>query len=394
MAAGKASRLGHSVLILEKMPKIARKVRITGKGRCNLTNTKSWTEFENSIFPKPNFFKKAFFNFDNLKTIDLFEKTLSVPLKVERDKRVFPVSDKSSEIIKALDLWAKQAKIVCNCSVTSVEIIGDNINRIICSQDGKAVSYQAHNYLLATGGLSYPTTGSTGDGLSLAQSMGHTVNPCLPSLVPLISPDVKNLQGLALKNTTATLLKENKKMQEEFGELLFTHNGLSGPTILTLSRLAVILLQQNENTSISLDLKPSLAVEQLSQRISREISTAPDKQINTFLKNYLPLRLIPCIIDRLGVNPQSKISSLNITKKLALLLKNLNFTIVGHCGFEQAIITQGGIPTAEIDSKSMRSKLINNLYLSGEIIDLDAYTGGFNLQIAFSTGYLAGELKK
>ena len=394
MAAGRATRLGYSVLILEKMPKIARKVKITGKGRCNLTNTKSWTDFEKNIFPKPNFFKKAFFNFDNFSTIDLFEKTLNVPLKVEQGKRVFPISDKSTDIIKALDLWAKQSKIICNCSVASVQTTANKINHIICSQNNNTAIYKAHNYLLATGGMSYPATGSTGDGFTLAKTMGHTIEPCLPSLVPLVSYNVKNLQGLSLKNTKATLLNGNKKIQEEFGELLFTHTGLSGPTILTLSRQASTLLEQGESISISLDLKPSLSMEQLSHRISHEISSSPDKQISTFLKSYLPNRLIPFVLERLDTNPSSKISSLNVTKKLAFILKNLVFTISGQCGFEQAIITQGGISTSEIDSKSMRSKLIENLYLSGEVINLDAYTGGYNLQIAFSTGYLAGELKK
>ncbi len=394
MAAGRACQLGYSTLILEKMPKIARKLKITGKGRCNLTNSKDWTDYQKKVFPKPNFFKKAFFHFDNRELIDLFQTKLKTPLKVEQGQRVFPVSDSSSQIIKALDLFARQAKIVCNCKVVSMPQSGKSITQINCLVSGKERVYRAQNYLLATGGLSYPATGSSGDGHRLAQSVGHTINRCLPSLVGLSAPHTKSLQGLSLKNIEAKLLADDTLKQKQFGELLFTHNGLSGPTILTLSRTAVQLLNQKAKVSIHIDLKPAVEKSQLLKRVNQEINSNPKKQINNFLKNYLPAKLIPYFSSKLGKNLADGVQTLGSPKPLINLLKNLPFNISGDNGFEQAVITQGGVSTSEINSKSMQSKLIDNLYFAGEIIDLDAYTGGYNLQIAFSTGYLAAEIKK
>ncbi len=394
MAAGRASQLGKSVLILEKMPKIARKLKITGKGRCNLTNSKNWSDYEKNIFPKPNFFKKAFYHFDNQALMNLFQTKLKTPLKVEQGQRVFPTSDKSSEIIKALDLWARKAKIVCNCQVTALHTSDNQISKLICQLKGKKVCYQAHSYLLATGGLSYPSTGSTGDGFRLAQTLGHTLTPCLPSLVSLTAPDTTTLQGLALKNIDAKLFSGKSLLQKEFGELLFTHNGLSGPIVLTLSRLACQRLPAKEPLTICIDLKPALEHSQLLKRVNQEINANPQKQISNFLKSYLPTKMIAYFLDKLQLSPQTKLNNLGSPKPLVHLLKNLEFPITADNGFQQAIITQGGVNTSEINGKTMQSKLINNLYLAGEIIDLDAYTGGYNLQIAFSTGYLAGELKK
>ncbi len=394
MAAGRASQLGQSVLILEKMPKIARKLKITGKGRCNLTNAKDWSDYEKNIFPKPNFFKKAFYHFDNQALIELFQGKLKTPLKTEQGQRVFPISDKSSDIIKALDLWARKAKIVCNCQVTSLQKEDNKICKIICQQAGKKTAYQAQHYLLTTGGLSYPATGSTGDGFRLAQSVGHTLAPCLPSLVSLTAPDTLTLQGLALKNIEAKLFSESTLVQKEFGELLFTHNGLSGPIVLTLSRLACQHLQAKEKLTLCIDLKPALNQNQLLKRVNQEVNSNPQKQANTFLKSYLPAKMIPYFLTKLQLDPQAKLSTLGSPKPLVHLMKNLELPITGHNGFQQAIITQGGVNTSEIISKTMQSKLIDNLYFAGEIINLDGYTGGYNLQIAFSTGYLAGERKK
>jgi len=394
MAAGRASQLGHSVLIIEKMPKIARKLKITGKGRCNLTSDKEWSDYEKNIFPKANFFKKAFYHFDNKQLMSLFQGRLKTPLKVEQGQRVFPVSDKASDIIKALDLFARKAKIVCNCRVTSLQKSGGKITQIVCRAGDKEVIYKAHNYLLTTGGLSYSATGSSGDGQCLTQAIGHTLTPCLPSLVGLRAPETKSLQGLSLKNIEAKLFVGNKLEQKEFGELLFTHNGLSGPTILTLSRRAIWLASQKAKIALSIDLKPAVEKSQLLQRVNKEINANPQKQMNNFLKSYLPSKMIPYFLTKLDKAPQSKLLELGSPKPFVNLLKDLPFRITGDNGFEQAIITQGGVSTSEINGKSMRSKLFDNLYFAGEIIDLDGYTGGYNLQIAFSTGYLAGELKK
>lgn len=386
--------MGYSTLILEKMPKIARKIKITGKGRCNLTNSKSWAEFQKNIFPKPNFFKKAFYNFDNQALIELFQGKLKTPLKTEQGQRVFPASDKSSDIVKALDLYARKAKIVCNCQVIALQKSSDKITQIVCKKDGDEKIYRAKNYLLTTGGMSYSSTGSSGDGHRIAQKIGHNLRPCLPSLVGLICPKAKALQGLALKNIQAKLFVDNTLEQKEFGELLFTHFGLSGPTILTLSRRTVQLLSQGAKVFISIDLKPARSENQLLEKINQEANANPQKQLGNFLKNYLPSKMIPYFLEKLGKSPQTKLAEIGSPKPLVRLLKNLRFSITDSCGFEQAIITQGGVDISQINSKTMQSKLFDNLYFAGEIIDLDAYTGGYNLQIAFSTGYLAGELKK
>ncbi|MFP4042272.1 MAG: NAD(P)/FAD-dependent oxidoreductase [Bacteroidota bacterium] len=391
LAAGRAAELNCKVLLAEKMNRPGNKLLLTGKGRCNITNDAPLSEFLKKIYPNEKFLKNAFSNFFSDDIIRLLNH-YGVETTLERGGRYFPSSNKSSDVLKGLKKWLDdtKAEIRYNCKVENIliddkKVIGIEANgeKILCDK-----------LILATGGKSYPATGSTGDGYELAKRAGHTVTKPLPSLVPLETTGniPGQLEGLALKNVSAIVWINNKKKYEEFGEMLFTSFGLSGPIILTLSRNVVIALENKQKAEITIDLKPALDDKKLDNRLLREFNENGKKKISNVLKHLLPSSMIPVFLELTGINPDKECHQVSAKerKRLRFYLKNLPFQIRGYRPFKEAIITAGGIPTTEISSKTMESKLIKGLYFAGEIIDLDGETGGYNLQIAFSTGWLAG----
>ena len=396
LAAISAAEEGLSVLLIEKMSRAGRKMLISGKGRCNITNTAYQSEFYKKIYPKPKFLKHAFSHFFSKDIINLLEKN-GLKTKEERGGRVFPESDKAKDVVDTLLLIIKSygVEILTDTKVTEIVTEDNTVKSLKMNRSRKAENIICKNIILATGGKSYPATGSTGDGFVLAKKLGHTINPVRPALVPLITEGntAEKLQGLSLKNIKAILWVKGKKFREEFGEMLFAHFGLTGPVILTLSRFAVEALDNKFPVEISIDLKPALDEQKLDNRLQRDLNENGKKQIRNVLKTLLPSKLIPVILELSKIDPYKECNQVSAKerKKLRVLLKDLRFKVSGHRGFKEAIITAGGIATNEIDGKTMMSKLIKNLYFAGEIIDLDAETGGYNFQIAFSTGWLAGK---
>ncbi len=393
MAAGKAAERGLSVTVLERNPRPARKLMITGKGRCNVTNACTLVnELMDAIPGNARFLYGAFSRFMPYDTMELFENQ-GVALKIERGNRVFPESDKAVDIVDALVSYVKNsgAKIVTGERVTAL-LTDENGITGVTTESGKI--FTAPNVIIATGGCSYPLTGSTGDGYTLSECVGHTVTPPVPSLVPLETeePWVKRLQGLSLKNVSVTIRDREtyKEVYSDFGEMLFTHFGVSGPVILSASaHLRDITPGKYE---LSIDLKPALSEEKLDERIIRDFAKYSNKALGNALQELLPRKLIPVIVNLSGIEPDLRANKItrDMRKDLLWLLKNLTCTIKGTRPIDEAIVTAGGIKTTEIDPKTMKSKKIDGLYFAGEVIDVDAYTGGFNLQIAFSTGALAG----
>ncbi len=387
LAAGFAAANGANVTLLEKNERCGRKLLITGKGRCNVTNDATVNELMENVVSNPRFLFSAF-NAFNPQDVKLFFEGLGVPLKTERGRRVFPVSDKSYDIVSALLRFMEDnnVKVLTGVSVKSLEHQDGCISGVLTNKG----RFDADAVILATGGLSYPKTGSTGDGYRIAKDLGHTVTRLQPSLVALdVTEDVSTLAGLALKNVNVTLYENNRKIAEEFGELLFTHTGLSGPVILSLS--AMIDQDKNKNPHLSIDLKPALSEETLDARLLRDFKQYANKDFKNALADLLPKSLIDTVIQRAGIDAQKKVNSVTKDERTALMktLKGLSFTIKKTAGFDEAVITRGGVSVKEINPKTMASKLINGLYFAGEIIDTDALTGGYNLQIAFSTGYLS-----
>ena len=391
MAAVKAAERGHSVTVYEKKERPCRKVMITGKGRCNVTNNCTNETLIANVTKNGKFLYSAFNNFSSADTMQFFQSA-GVPLKTERGNRVFPVSDKSVDIVDALVRKAKES---------GVKFVFNSVEDIIADDNGvSAVKFQNGDFaecdavILATGGKSYPLTGSTGDGYRMAESLGHTVTELMPSLVPLKIHEgfCTALSGLTLKNVTLSLYKSDKKkpVYESLGEMLFTHFGVSGPLVLSAS--AHIRRGDFSEYTLKIDLKPALTEEQLDARIQRDFSENSGKILGNSLDKLLPKSLIPVIIKTAGLAHDIKVSNITRQQRLQLVnaLKNLTLHPTGFRDIEEAIITSGGIKVSEIDPKTMQSKLIGGLYFAGEIIDVDAYTGGFNLQIAFSTGALAG----
>ena len=392
LAAGRAAEKGQKVLILEKMQQEGRKLRITGKGRCNITNDLPMTEFIKHIYPHGRFLKSAFHQFFSKDIITLLEK-YQVKCKLERGGRYFPVSDKAEDVLNALLAWNKSfhVDLLRKHKVEKLIVEENTIKGVVADN----TPFHASKVILATGGKSYPATGSTGDGYKLAEQAGHTLTKPQPALVPL---ETKNtippaLHGLKLKNALAAVWIDNKKHAEAFGELEFMPFGLSGPIILTLSRDVVTRLQNNHPITVYIDLKPALDDKKLDNRLVRELNENGKKKVSTVFRNLLPSAMIPFFLDLIKINPEKECHQVNAKerKKIRYFLKNIPFPISGYRSFKEAIITAGGIPTSEISSKTMESKITNGLYFAGEIIDLDADTGGFNLQIAYSTGWLAGE---
>lgn len=391
IAAASAGLRGKEVILIEKNSIIAKKLRITGKGRCNITNTADVQDLIASVQTNGSFLYSAFYSFTNDDVVNLFH-SLGVNTKEERGGRVFPESDSAKDVAEALVRYAKNSGVkIINAAVKNILVKDNLVNGVLINDNQKI---EAESVIIATGGISYPLTGSTGDGYKFAKKLGHSIITPKPSLVPLTTYEqwALDLQGLSLKNVQIKINNSNNKcVYKDFGEMLFTHFGVSGPVILSAS--AHLKNISDEKYTLFIDLKPALGVEQLDKRIQRDFEEFINKNFSNSLDSLLPQKLIKVIIELSGISPFTKIHQ--ITKeqrqKLVNLLKNLRLTITGTRPIDEAIITSGGIATNEINPSTMESKIINGLYFAGEVIDVDAYTGGFNLQIAFSTGYLAGE---
>lgn len=399
MAAITAAENGNDVTIIEKMPSFGRKLLITGKGRCNITSSLYMSEFIKNTPGNGRFLYSAFQNYTNKDIIE-FLKRQGLEVKEERGNRIFPVTDKSIDVLNCFKKRIDELKIKCKLD-TRVEKILIKNNEVLGVRTNKEI-IQTEKIILATGGKSYPLTGSTGDGYKIAKDLGHVITPIKPSLVPLEvyeKEECKKLQGLSLRNVGIKIIdSERKKMiYEDFGEMVFTHFGISGPIILSgsahLARYKDIdYLLKKRYVNLSIDLKPALTEEQLDDRILRDFKEFKNKQFKHSLDKLLPQKLIPLIIELSGIDENKRVNEITKTerKRLVQLLKCFTITIKAFRPVEEAIITSGGINVREINPKTMESKLIKGLYFAGEIIDVDAYTGGFNLQIAYSTGYTAG----
>lgn len=398
MAAGVAAGTGRKVLLCEKMEKPQRKVRITGKGRCNLTNMRSMAEFLSHVHESPEFVAEALRGFSNEDAYAFFER-IGVPLAVERGDRVFPVSGKAWDVAEAHIRWCRKQGVVIECGVRVVEICAEHghVTGVLTeNKQGKSEHLAASRVILATGGVSYPATGSTGDGYLLAHSLGHTIVEVRPSLTPLEThmPGVRALKGLALRNIAASLRVDGKIVRQEFGEMEFTPY-VAGPIVLRMSRSAVDALIDGRRVDIVLDLKPALSEKQLENRLVREwnaLGRSADRK--SLLRKLLPAQLLPVFESRLPIRSGQKFSCDEQERsRIIRLLKEFVLPIDDYRPFEEAIVTAGGVSTDEIDPRTMQSRRVKGLYFAGEVIDIDADTGGYNLQLAYSTGYLAGALK-
>lgn len=393
MAAVSAAQSGAEVVLLEKNNRLGKKLLITGKGRCNVTNTAQLQEFVKNIPGNGKFLYSVFSKFFNWDVRSFFEE-LDVPLKEERGGRVFPVSDKAIDIVNAFERILRKL---------AVQIKLDEAVRFLKVEDNKVVGviteedkyYEADAIILATGGSSFPGTGSTGDGYRMARQIGHTVEPLFPALVPLECEEdwVKEFQGLSLRNVNLSVLVDGKVTKEMFGEMLFTHFGVSGPIILSLSRDIAKYLKAGKTVELSLNLKPALTREQLDKRICRDFEKYNRKQIKNALGDLLPSKMISNIIDLAFIDENKYVNQISKEERERLvdLLQNLVMTVTKTRPLSEAIVTAGGISTKEINPKTMESKLIKDLYCVGEVVDVDAFTGGYNLQAAFSMGFVAGE---
>lgn len=392
IAAGTAGSLGKKVLLLEKNEKLGKKLYLTGKGRCNITNTASLDDFLEKIPRNSKFLYSSFNQFFSQDLIELLNN-LGLKTKVERGNRVFPFSDKSSDVIKSLEhyLLLNNVTVKVNKRVSSI-IFKDKIVKGVNLSNGDNI--KAKSLIIATGGLSYPLTGSNGDGFKFAESLGHKITELMPSLIPLLvkEEEVKELQGLTLRNVKLFVKSNNEIIFEDFGEMVFTHFGLSGPLILSASDCVVREINNGKKIKIIIDLKPNLDYKDLNERLLNDFKLFSNKQFKNSLNNLLPKKMIEFII-KLSDIPERKTVNL-ITKeerkKLAFILKNISFQVVGPRPISEAIITSGGVTTDEINPKTMESKVLKGLYFAGEVIDVHGLTGGYNLQIAFSTGYTAG----
>ncbi len=393
LAAGTAARRGEEVLILERNDRPARKLMITGKGRCNATNNCTMvSDLVSNVPTNGRFLFSAFMRFMPNDLMDLLENE-GVPLKIERGNRVFPVSDKAVDVVDALVRWCTSGGAKIEKGRVSSLLISDGQVTGVQTEDGAV--YDCDRVIVATGGMSYPLTGSTGDGYALAKQAGHTIIEPHSALVPLVCHEgfCADLQGLTLKNTSMTVLDNEtyKEVYQDFGELLFTHFGVSGPTVLSAS--CHLKDMEKGRYSIHIDLKPALSHEKLDERVLRDFTENSNKNFINALDSLLPKKLVPVMVRLVGVKPQTKVNQITREQraKLVNLLKDLTVTVNGFRPIEEAVITRGGVCVKEIDPKTMQSKLCKGLFFAGEVIDVDAYTGGFNLQIAFSTGHLAGE---
>ena len=397
MAAIAAAEKQQKILLVEKMEQAGRKLRITGKGRCNLTNTSPIKEFISHIGSDGRFMRNAFSMFFNNELMQFFEEK-GVELNIERGSRVFPKSGKALDIFLALINTIERNKnitILKNTSATDLIVSPDGIAGVTIN-NGKNIDIAAPKVILATGGKSYPLTGSTGDGYSLAKNAGHTIVDPIPSLVPLVCQEAipDELVGFTLKNVSLTISDANdKKICNFFGEMTFTDNGIGGPIVLSASRIISRRLQAGEQLRATLDLKPALEHEVLDKKLIRELDENGSRILKDALRLWLPAEMIPLALQTMTIEHYKRLNqvSANDRKKIMRMLKAMPFTIVGTRGFDEAIVTQGGVSLKEVNPKTMESKIVKNLYITGELLDLDADTGGYNLQIAFSTGYAAGK---
>lgn len=396
-AAIAAAKNGHQVELYEKNEKLGKKIYITGKGRCNVTNACDVEDLLKGVVSNSRFLYSSFYGFTNQDMMDLLEEA-GCPLKTERGGRVFPVSDKSSDVIKALSGLLRDLDVEVHLNQPAEELIVEEKNgQKICrgirlsGRFGKEIAADA--VIVATGGLSYPTTGSTGDGYEWARQAGHKVANLSPALVPFETEGTtaQSLQGLALKNIEVTIKSGKKELYRDFGEMLFTHFGVSGPVLLSASSYCAKAIQKGP-LALLIDLKPALSAEQLDDRILRDFEEAKNKQFKNSLSHLLPAKMIPVVIERSCIHPDKQVNEITRQErqKLVETIKGFSLTLTGLRGYKEAIITQGGIAVKEINPSTMESKLVNGLYFAGEVLDLDAVTGGYNLQIAWSTGWAAG----
>lgn len=391
-AAIAAAECGKKAVIYEKNEKLGKKMYITGKGRCNVTNDCDMEQLFASVVTNSRFLYSAFYGFTNIDMMELLESA-GCRLKTERGGRVFPVTDKSSDVISALagKLRELNVEVHLNEGVKEIWTVGGGVKGIILERGDRKV--EAAAVIVATGGLSYPTTGSTGDGYRFAGETGHSIKETTPALVPFVTEEreVAELQGLALKNVEISVRDGKRELYHDFGEMLFTHFGVSGPVLLSASSYVTGSLKKGPVTLV-IDLKPALTTEQLDARILRDFDEAKNKQFKNALNHLYPARLIPVMIERSGISPEKKVNEITREerKRLVEATKGFTLTITGLRGYNEAIITQGGVAVKEINPSTMESKKMKNLYFAGEVLDLDAVTGGYNLQIAWSTGFLAG----
>lgn len=395
-AAIAAAKNGHQVTLYEKNEKLGKKIFITGKGRCNITNAADMEELFDAVVTNSKFLYSSFYGYTNQNVIDFFEDA-GVPVKIERGNRVFPISDHSSDAIRALEREMKKVgvKVCLNTEVKSVEAEKGKFNKVVLKD---TTTQAADACIVATGGLSYRSTGSTGDGFRFAENVGHKVTQCFPSLVPMETkePWICELQGLSLRNVEAKILDGKKELYKDFGEMLFTHFGVSGPLIISASSYVGKKFMdkngQKKELTLEIDLKPALTEEQLDQRVLRDFEENHNRQFKNAITKLFPTKLIPVMLELGGIDPEKKVNSIEKEerKQFVHLIKHFRMTLTGLRGYLEAIITKGGVNVKEIDPGTMESKLVKGLYFAGEVLDLDALTGGFNLQIAWSTGYAAG----
>lgn len=393
MAAITAAREGAKVTLIEKMEKAGRKIRITGKGRCNITNTKSWQEFSTHLHPNSRFLKHAFYSFDNTETVKFFEE-IGLKTVIERGDRVFPLSGIAADVVDSLvnEINKQGIRVLYNTKVEDINLNDGSINSIIVASNGKRSKMNADAYIIASGGLSYPLTGSTGDGYIFAEKCGHKITECFPSLTALMPFEYSDeLIGLQLKNCEITLVAGKDIVQKEMGDLDFTNNGIEGSIGYKISRKAVKTIIAGGRCSVSVDLKPAIDTETLIKRVEKEISELKGPFTSLLLQKLLPSQAIRPFMEmnNLSSDINKILRSIGISG-LAETLKNWKMDINSFTSYERAVITAGGVSLDEIISKNMKSRLVQNLWFAGEIIDLDGDTGGYNLQIAFSTGFLAG----
>lgn len=386
-----AARNGNEVHVLEKNEKLGKKLFITGKGRCNITNASDMDTLFDSVVSNSKFLYSSFYGYTNQDVMNFFEE-LGLKIKVERGERVFPESDHSSDAIAALSKEMRRLGVEVSLYTEVKKILTneDGVTGVLLS-DGKKIDGDV--CIVATGGFSYQTTGSTGDGYRFAKENGHQVTDILPALVPLTVKETygKELQGLSLRNVETSIYDGKKELYREFGEMLFTHYGVSGPLMLSASSYLTKILRKKE-LRLVIDLKPALTMEQLDARVLRDFEENKNKQFKNAIGKLFPAKLIPVMLELSGIDPEKKVNEISKEERQGFvhLIKHFEMTIIGTRDFNEAIITQGGVKTKEINPSTMESKIIPRLYFVGEVLDLDALTGGFNLQIAWSTGYAAG----
>ncbi len=396
MAAGQAAAGGARVLLLEKMEKPLRKLRITGKGRCNITNAKAWDEFAEHVFPDKRFFKAAFYNFPNTALIDFFERR-GMPMLIERGDRVFPTSQDAFEVADVLTRWVQEQGVNIRCNAEVLRLVQEDkrISAVEVQLNGSTTTFTAKAFIVATGGLSYPATGSSGDGYRMATETGHTVTKLHPSLSGLVIDRLSPLlNGATLRNVEIELWIDGTVLEKEFGEMTFNETGVEGPIILRLSRRAIKALEQEQRVILRLNMKPAVVPLQLRQRLYADLKELREYSIELLLRRYMPADMVPGFAATTGVITNRKVTEMRqsaIDKMLNNLLQ-WRMDVTGYQGYERAVVTAGGVSLDDIDHKTMRSRQVDNLSFAGELLDLDADTGGYNLQIAFSTGYLAGKM--